>query len=151
MEEKDYPNYFIAGDNTSKEAQNLYIKLVGTTLILMCLGAIMSIYNFQDNNSKFYIYILSGVFLFISFILSLFLMIKKYEDIWYRGRALAESIKTLSWRYMTKSEYFDSTISDEDAKKRFISRIKEIKSEFQDIEKELSPNDLILGFITEAV
>ena len=149
MEEKDYPNYFIAGDNTSKEAQNLYIKLVGTTLILMCLGAIMSIYNFQDNNSKFYIYILSGVFLFISFILSLFLMIKKYEDIWYRGRALAESIKTLSWRYMTKSEYFDSTISDEDAKKRFISRIKEIKSEFQDIEKELSPNDLILGFITE--
>ncbi|WP_424654884.1 DUF4231 domain-containing protein, partial [Capnocytophaga leadbetteri] len=112
-------------------------------------GAIMSIYNFQDNNSKFYIYILSGVFLFISFILSLFLMIKKYEDIWYRGRALAESIKTLSWRYMTKSEYFDSTISDEDAKKRFISRIKEIKSEFQDIEKELSPNDLILGFITE--
>ena len=42
----------------------------------------MSIYNFQDNNSKFYIYIFSGIFLFISFILSLILMIKKYEDIY---------------------------------------------------------------------
>ena len=149
MEEKYYPNYFIAGDKTSKEAQNIYIKLVKATLILMCLGAIISIYNFQNNNSKFYIYIFSGIFLFISFILSLFLMIKKYEDIWYRGRALAESIKTLSWRYMTKSEYFDSTISDKKAKERFISRIEEIKKEFQDIEKELSPNDLKLCCITE--
>lgn len=52
MKEKDYPNYFIAGDNTSKEAQNTYIKLVKATLILMCLGAIISIYNFQNNNSK---------------------------------------------------------------------------------------------------
>lgn len=149
MEEKDYPNYFIAGDNTSKKAQNLYIKLVGATLILMCLGAIMSIYNFQDNNSKFYIYIFSGIFLFISFILSLILMIKKYEDIWYRGRALAESIKTLSWRFMTKSEYFDNTITDDEAEKRFLNRIKDIRKEFKDIEKNLNSSDLKLDFITK--
>ena len=76
-------------------------------------------------------------------------MIKKYEDIWYRGRALAESIKTLSWRFMTKSEYFDNTITDDEAEKRFLNRINDIRKEFKDIEKNLNSSDLKLDFITK--
>lgn len=148
IQNNDFPNYFIAGDNASLKAQKTYINLICVDLILICLGASLSIYNYQNTNTKMWIYIVSGIFLFISFILSLIMKFKKYEDIWYRGRALAESVKTLTWRFMTKSELFDSTISDEEAKKKFIERIKEIKNEFKDLTNSLRAENLKQPIIT---
>lgn len=148
IQNNDFPNYFIAGDNASLKAQKTYINLICVDLILICLGASLSIYNYQNTNTKMWIYIVSGIFLFISFILSLIMKFKKYEDIWYRGRALAESVKTLTWRFMTKSELFDSTISDEESKKKFIERIKEIKNEFKDLTNSLRAENLKQPIIT---
>ena len=73
---------------------------------------------------------------------------KKYEDIWYRGRALAESSKTLTWRFIMTSEYFENNISDEEADRRFIQRIREINNEFSDLNNVLSSTQLNLPIIT---
>lgn len=144
----DFPNYFIAGDNASLKAQKIYMNLIRFDLGLICFGALLSIYNYQNTDTKMWIYVISGFCLFLSFVLSLVMKFKKYEDVWYRGRALAESVKTLTWRFMTKSELFDSMISDEEAKKRFIKRIEEIKNEFKDLTNSLKAGDLTLQMIT---
>jgi peptidoglycan/LPS O-acetylase OafA/YrhL len=127
IKENEFPNYFIAGDNASLKAQKTYITYVRWDLILMSFSALLAIYNFNSIETKKWIYIISGIILMGAFIISLVIKNKKYEDIWYRGRALAESVKTLTWRYMTKSEYFEINLDDETAQKRFIERIKEIK------------------------
>lgn len=148
MQNNDFPNYFIAGDNVSLKAQKAYINYIRFDLILICIGAVLSIYNWQTTNTKMWIYIIAGVFLLISFVLSFILKLKQYEDIWYRGRALAESIKTLTWRFMTKSEFFDNTISDKEAKERFLKRINDIRDEFKDLTDILKAKDLKLEVIT---
>lgn len=148
IENKDFPNYFIAGDNVSLKAQKIYVNCIRFDLILICIGAALSIYNWQTTNTKMWIYVISGFCLFFSFALSLVMKFKKYEDIWYRGRALAESVKTLTWRFMTKSEFFDNNISNEEAKERFIKRIGEIKDKFKYLEKSLKAKDLKLDIIT---
>jgi hypothetical protein len=54
----------------------------------------------------------SAYAIFLSGFISVLLTLKKPERRWYKGRAIAESIKTLSWRYMMHVEPFDS---DEEA------------------------------------
>lgn len=148
IKENEFPNYFIAGDNASLKAQKTYITYVRWDLILMSFSALLAIYNFNSIETKKWIYIISGIILMGAFIISLVIKNKKYEDIWYRGRALAESVKTLTWRYMTKSEYFEINLDDETAQKRFIERIKEIKDEFKDIHGSLKAEDLKKDIIT---
>lgn len=144
----DFPNYFIAGDNASLLAQRNYVRYVRWDLILMCLSAALAIYNYNSEEAKRVVYIISGIILFGAFILSLVIKSKKYEDIWYRGRALAESVKTLTWRFMTKSEYFEDNLSLENAEKRFTERIKEIIEEFMDINSSLKASDVRKDIVT---
>ncbi|MFP3596978.1 DUF4231 domain-containing protein [Chryseobacterium sp. SIMBA_029] len=148
MNDNNYPNYFIAGDIASKKAQTWYIRLVAIDLLLMVVSALLSIYNYQTEESKTIVYWISGGMLFMAMLISVFLKLKKYEDIWYRGRALAESCKTLTWRFIMRSEYFESTITDEEAKHRFVARIREINNQFVDLNKILSAKKLNLPVIT---
>lgn len=148
MEEKDFPNYYTAGDKASLTAQNFYTNYIKWSLISMLIAAAIAIYSFHELEVKRIAYIISGLLLLVSTILSLVIKNKKYESTWYRGRALAESAKTLTWRFMTKSEYFENTINDEEAKKRFIGRMNEIKNEFKDLNSSLKAKHLSLPIIT---
>lgn len=148
MRKEDYPNYYIAGDSASLKSQSNYVKLVKWDLILMIFSAALAIYNYQTEDSKVLIYSLSSVLLIVALAISIILKTKKYEDIWYRGRALAESCKTLTWRYIMCSEYFENDISTHEVEKRFIERIREIHAEFDDLQKELQARDLSYPIIT---
>lgn len=144
----DFPNYFIAGDNASLLAQKTYVRYVRWDLILMCVSATLAIYNYNNEDTKRLVYIISGLILLVPFTLSLIIKSKKYEDVWYRGRALAESAKTLTWRFITKAEYFEDNLSAQDVEKRFIERIKEVREEFKDINTSLKASDLQKDIIT---
>lgn len=149
MKDKDFPNYFRAGDKASLVAQTTYVNYVKWDLIFMVVAAGLTIYNYQEENSKTIIYVISGILLLVATILSLVIKNKQYEDTWYRGRALAESCKKLTWRYITCSEYFENNLTTSEARKRFTERITEIKDEFSDLNKELSAKLLALPIITE--
>src|SRR5690606_10358928 len=106
MELKDFPNYYQAADNISIKSQKAYLNIIRVDLISMIIAALLAIYSFQDVNQKFWIYCFTGFFLLVGLILTIVLKSKKYEDFWYQGRALAESSKTLTWRFITCAEYF---------------------------------------------
>lgn len=144
----DFPNYFIAGDNASLLAQKNYVGYVRWDLLLMCLSSLLAIYNYTSVDTKRGVYIVSGLILFVAFVLSLVIKTRKYEDVWYRGRALAESVKTLTWRFMMKSEYFENSLTKEDVERRFVDRIKKIRDEFSDINSFLNASDIRKEIIT---
>lgn len=148
MNNNNYPNYFLAGDTASQKSQNWYIRLFGLDLLLMIFSAFLSIYNYETEDSKTIVYSVSGIFLLGALMISIFLKVKKYEDIWYRGRALAESCKTLTWRFIMCSEYFENILSVEEVEKRFIQRIKEISKEFTDLNDVLDSKQLNTDVIT---
>lgn len=137
MKISEYPNYFQAADAISKKSQKTYLRFVKFDLFAMIIGAGLAIYNYQCNDSRQIIYIISGILLLIATILSLVLKLVKYEDTWYLGRAFAESCKTLTWRYMTCSELFENTLTDVQANQIFNKRIKEIADQFVDLNKEI--------------
>jgi len=148
MKDSDYPNYFIAGDSASKKAQKWYVRLIGVDLVLMITSAALSVYNYQSEESKTIVYVISGFILLIALLISIFLRVRKYEDYWYSGRALAESCKTLTWRYIMLSEDFDHSVSAQEAEKRFKNKIVSVKDQFRDLNNVINTKYINLPFIT---
>lgn len=106
----------------------------------MILASGFAIYNYETAEVKEWIYILSGAFLLLGLIFTIIIKTKKFEDYWYQGRALAESCKTLSWRFMTCAELFEINVDSATAEVRFIDKIKQLSHEFVDLNKTLNSN-----------
>ncbi|MEQ3661568.1 MAG: DUF4231 domain-containing protein [Flavobacterium sp.] len=149
MDNKDYPNYFQASDKLSIDSQKYYLNIIRADLLSMIVAALLAIYSFQTTEYKLGVHILTGISLLLGLILTIILKSKKYEDIWYQGRALAESCKTITWRFSMCSEYFESNISPEEVKERFITRIKEIANEFSNLSGSLNAKILNKEIITD--
>lgn len=73
---------------------------------------------------------------------------KNYEAEWYQGRAFAESIKTLIWRYICRSELFEDNARSKDL---FIERCKEVSDAFKNIKQQIEPETLQHPFVTEVM
>jgi hypothetical protein len=149
MQNSDFPSYFQAADNASISTQKYYLNIIKIDLLFMIIASALSIYNYQLEESKLLIYVISGLLLLISLILTIILKTKKYEDVWYQGRALAESCKTLTWRFVCCSEYFENTIDIIEVKRRFTERIKELASEFKELSISMNSETLNRPIITD--
>lgn len=69
-----------------------------------------------------------GVVAFLAFAAALaaelILAVRRPERIWYEGRAAAESMKTLTWRYMVGGEGFEGGVDGADG--RLLAELKEV-------------------------
>lgn len=149
MEEKDFPGLYQAADSASIESQKYYKNILGFDLATMVISAALAVYNYEQLNPKEIIYIISGVFLITGLILTIIVKTKKYEDIWYQGRALAESCKTLTWRYITCSESFERKLEDHIVNRIFIERVREFSSEFEKLNESINAKIAVLPVITD--
>lgn len=149
MKTNDFPSYFQAADEKSIASQKAYLLILKIDLIAMILAAGLAMYSVQSGTAKLWINAISGVFLLTGLVLTIIIKSKRFEDLWYQGRALAESCKTLTWRFVVCAEYFEIELSDNEVKERFINRIKEIAGEFTELTKNLSSSTLSKPIITE--
>lgn len=149
MEFKDFPGLYQASDEASLSAQKNYKNIIAYDLITMIIASALAIYNYEKVEPKLIVYVISGIFLLISFALTLIIKTKKFEDVWYQGRALAESCKTLSWRFVTCSESFENNLTKQEVEDYFISRVRELSKEFKELNDSLNAKIVVLPVITD--
>jgi len=149
MEQHNFPNYFQAADAISISSQKHYLLVLKADLIAMVLAAGLAVYNYQSIDSLLWLNVVTGLSLLTGLILTIVLRTKKYEDVWYQGRALAESCKTITWRFITCAEYFESTLDVAEVKERFIKRIQDLAGEFSELNSNLSAKLLNKPIITD--
>ena len=102
MEQKDYPGLYRAADNASISAQTAYLRSVQWHIFTLILGALLAI-----NPLPNAIYSLVNASVFLAALgISIFIASKRYERAWYSARAVAESVKTATWRYIMRAEPF---------------------------------------------
>lgn len=97
-----YPSLYTVADKASLSAQNCHLRLTALHALLLTIGTALAINVIPSKKYS----LLMALFYFAALAVSLFLGIKKYEKIWYNGRAVAESIKTSMWRYCMRSAQF---------------------------------------------
>ncbi|UPT69908.1 MAG: DUF4231 domain-containing protein [Flavobacterium sp. JAD_PAG50586_2] len=92
-------------------------------MILLIIAATLTYYDNIANISI--LKIISAILFLITLSIMVWLRISKPDDIWYNGRAVAESVKTRSWRWMMRADPYEID-NDTEARKHFINDLKTI-------------------------
>lgn len=133
---KTLPGLYQSADTASLEAQFYYFVSLGSYLLLLVLAALAS---FLWPKSPFGTLVSAGLFLVTLGVL-IALRVKKPDDVWYNGRAVAESVKTRSWRWMMRADPFQGSGNDDIDAKQFINDLKAILSQNKSLSNALHAN-----------
>lgn len=134
LDEKDFPGLYQSADKASLREQKKYFNGIATYLVLLIVAASLSFYDNIVNEPL--IKIISATLFLATLSIMIWLRVSKPDDIWYNGRAVAESVKTRSWRWIMKADPYESN-DDTLVRKHFINDLKTI----------LSQNESLIGKI----
>lgn len=124
FEDKDLPGLFQSADTASIKEQQKFFKGIFWYLMLLIVAALFAF--FADDYPNTIFKIISTVLFLLTLFIMVWLRVSRPDDIWYNGRAVAESVKTRSWRWMMRAEpYFDCD-NIEIVRKHFVIDLKTI-------------------------
>ncbi|MCQ8783304.1 DUF4231 domain-containing protein [Mangrovibrevibacter kandeliae] len=95
MRDDQYPALYRSADAASNKYQRNYLALIKSEYALLLAASLLSLSVFSSS----IVYAIATAVLGLSAAVLLTRSISKPEQDWYKCRALAESVKTLTWRY----------------------------------------------------
>ena len=127
FETKDYPGLYQAANQYSLNGQKIYTRWFRIELFFLLGGAILGSVQLDDSDLSKYISGIAALIFVLGLSVNLFITLYKVEERWYIGRAIAESIKSMTWRYITRGEPYE----DEEtlASRKFPDALREILNE----------------------
>jgi hypothetical protein len=120
----DYPALYVAAADASSRGQRHFKRMTGTelgvSLVALSLGLVLSIAVATGTvpttirQGMDAVMVAAVALLFLLALLIKFLnRSSSYDDDWFNGRAIAETVKTLSWRYMMRVPPLDGPDADD--------------------------------------
>jgi hypothetical protein len=134
MQEASYPALHRCADQASNRKQQLYLSLIDAEYALLLVAAIFSISVFAS--ATFYL-IYAVVFLALIALLLTRALLKPEQD-WYKCRALAESVKTLTWRYVMRAAPFGDGPRIQVPRSEFRNHLQSLFEENKDTAKKIA-------------
>lgn len=122
LKHEDFPALFQSADHASLTAQSSYYLALKSYLFLLVVAALISFYYPVDLIGA----LASALLFLITLCILIWLKVQKPEDTWYNGRAVAESVKTRTWRWVMKAEPYDNNTPEEQSRKEFLMDLKSI-------------------------
>lgn len=112
MREQDFPSLYRSADDLSLKSQQHFFRALRIHLITLVVAAILSVISI----SHWSIAAAQLLALLGALSCSIYLFSMRPDRYWYAGRAVAESIKTITWRYVCRAEPFqgDDAIAHND-------------------------------------
>lgn len=132
MNERDFPALYRSADALSKQQQAVFLISLGSHLLFLVIATALSVFYVASPAVAY----TQAVCLLFTVFLSIFIGYQKPDRIWYNARAVAESVKTLTWRYMMRAEPFQA--ADETPLRDFQRKLREV----------LEQNQHALGFLS---
>src|SRR2546425_584048 len=112
---KEFAGLYHAADEASLEAQGRHVLALRSSFVLLVVGGALSAGSILDQATKWYLSLFGALILAASVVISIATRALRKDRIWYEGRAVAESIKTMSWRYMTAIEPYQPSLGSVDS------------------------------------
>ncbi|MCE5185132.1 MAG: DUF4231 domain-containing protein [Planctomycetaceae bacterium] len=126
MKREDYPGLYQAADLASTRAQKYYFRFIRFYLLLLIVGTVMDSLTIQSKGLALAIVATLLTTLFTS----IYVAFKRYDKAWYNCRAVAESVKTMTWRYMMKAQPYER---EEVAQHFFLQGLRQLLSKNGDL------------------
>ena len=129
----ELPALFLSADSASNLAQRHFIWTIKWEyFLLLCVSAITStraLTGISPQIISIILVVLAGIFVYK--------IIKKKDQDWYRCRALAESVKTATWRFAMRAHPFEDAHTIEAPKSEFRNLLHDILKANQRIAENL--------------
>jgi hypothetical protein len=101
MKHQDFPALYLAADDAAVQTQKRLLLVQISSSVLLILGAAATV-----DSSSLTIAIASALLFLASLFVYIYGQHRDLQGKWYQSRALAESIKTATWRWMMSAEPF---------------------------------------------
>lgn len=135
IQDNDLPGLYQIADSSSVKWQKKYFKGIKLYLTLLFVAATVAYFSIAVNNA---IYKCVSAVLFLSNVfLLIWLKSRRPDDIWYNGRAVAESVKTRAWRWMMRAVPYGDNPDPNKARNQFIKDLKVILEQNKSLVKKI--------------
>ncbi|MCT4637306.1 MAG: DUF4231 domain-containing protein [Bacteroidales bacterium] len=124
INDKDLPGLYQSADNSSIKEQKKYFNGIAWYLTLLIVAALFAY--FSDGEPNPILKIIATILFLATMFIMIWLRVSRPDDIWYNGRAVAESVKTRSWRWMMRADPYSDCEEVEIMRKHFVSDLKTI-------------------------
>lgn len=123
--ELELPALYRQADATAARKQRTFLRATQVRLALLVLAALGGALTFKVQQVEMFGALSAAAFASVAF-LELYLWQTRPEQAWYRARAVAESVKTLAWRYATRAAPFDDDLNVD---QRYLKRLRTVHAE----------------------
>ena len=110
IEENEFPYLFRVADAISLQSQKAYSRCVSADLLLIVLSGLVGAFSLEDHNYKVVAAFTSAFLMGGGIILTIYIRGRRFEQNWFDGRAIAESVKTSTWRFIVCSEPYGQRV-----------------------------------------
>jgi len=142
------PALYRAADEVSRTARRRHSLLTGTYLFLLAAAAFVKSFTLATASERHAFTILSIIILSVAVFLAMVIRMLDFERSWYNGRAIAESVKSLAWRYMTRCQPYLGE-KETEADRIFTADMRDIMAQRKDFSSGVSRTVASLPQITE--
>ncbi len=141
------PGLYQSANKASLKAQAIYFWSLKSYLFLLVLAAFVSFLWPKEVNGA----LVSALLFLITLGILIFLRINRPDDLWYNGRAVAESVKTRAWRWSMRAEPYEDCDNVELVSKQFINDLKSILKQNRSLSEVLDAKTGIKNPISETM
>ena len=136
MTDDSYPGLYRCADTASLMAQRTYLRFHKVYLGSLVLGSATSAFTALGTPSvNTWLYTALAIILVLGLLILWVMRARQDDKVWFDGRAIAESVKTVTWRFMMRVKPFHE---DGTAENRFVSELKEIREARPHLGKQLA-------------
>ena len=121
------PGLYQGADELSLRQQHRFLFASRLRLALVVLAAVGGAFSIAVPSARLDLAALVTVVALVGAVVTeMWLLVEKPEKGWYDGRALAESAKTLAWRFAVGADPFPLHAAGSDAEARLIDQLREL-------------------------
>ena len=137
MEHSDYPLLFQITDRGGTTAQTRYLALVKVEFSVLILAAILSSLRLGTGVWWTCLSATTPVLLFVALIARLLTELVGFDKKWFSRRTIAESVKGVTWKYMTRAKPYHGDPNSEKVDMEFLKDLRGIRDSQLEGAKEL--------------
>jgi len=130
LEDTDLPGLFESADSASLDGQRQYLRTVRLRLLLAVLAACTGVVQWKLGPRQIDVAAIGTALTLVGVLLTeLNLRTARPENRWYDGRALAESTKSLAWRFSVRGVPFALKADEQAVERRFLEQMGKLLAE----------------------
>ena len=145
FEDSDFPTIFTMADKCSIDSQKEYLNKIKLNAVVGTVSIVLALFIDSSRVSLAFL-VIALVFCVISM---WSLVSEQKEKSWYRSRALAESVKSLTWKYIIGGEPFTHDLNIDKINNDFVSKVKGLRDEHRATFRDMVISEDNLSIITE--